>query len=164
MHATKLWFKTCLNVGINNNFFLKKNPKLRCFIIIITRKKFFTKFNFNVNDFLKTFHWKKTEQYKKQGHAIYIVSHNSAYFNVICFNTNQKTTERLQLFNTEYIYGNSKHINILYNNLNWKSGNDNYMLWLQTVISCPRIQDTVKSQIGLIFIHIFKSIRNFRQA
>lgn len=163
MHATKLWFKTCLNVGINNKI-KKKNPKLRCFIIIITRKTFLQNSTLILMIFKKKFHWKKTEQYKKQGHAIYIVSHNSAYFNVICFNTNQKTTERLQLFNTEYIYGNSKHINILYNNLNWKSGNDNYMLCLQTVITCPRIQDTVKSQIGLIFIHIFTSIRNFRQA
>lgn len=39
MHATKLWFKTCLNVGINNKIKIK-NPKLRCFIIIITRKTF----------------------------------------------------------------------------------------------------------------------------
>lgn len=163
MHATKLWFKTCLNAGINNKIKIK-NPKLRCFIIIITRKTFLQNSTLILMIFKKKCHWKKTEQYKKQGHAIYIVSHNSAYFNVICFNTNQKTTERLQLFNTEYIYGKSKHINILYNNLNWKSGNDNYMLCLQTVITCPRIQDTVKSQIGLIFIHIFTGIRNFRQA
>lgn len=39
MHATKLWFKTCLNVGINNNF--KKNPKTPLFYYNNHKKEIF---------------------------------------------------------------------------------------------------------------------------
>lgn len=51
MHATKLWFKTCLNVGINNN--LKKPTKTPLFYYNNHKKDIFTKFNFNINDFFK---------------------------------------------------------------------------------------------------------------
>lgn len=51
MHATKLWFKTCLNVGINNK--IKKKTKTPLFYYNNHKKDIFTKFNFNINDFLK---------------------------------------------------------------------------------------------------------------
>lgn len=51
MHATKLWFKTCLNVGINNK--IKKKTKTPLLHYNNHKKDIFTKFNFNINDFFK---------------------------------------------------------------------------------------------------------------
>lgn len=65
MHATKLWFKTCLNVGINNKIKIK-NPKLRCFIIIITRKTFLQNSTLILMIFKKNFIERKPNNIKSR--------------------------------------------------------------------------------------------------
>lgn len=161
MHATKLWFKTCLNVGINNNFFLK-NPKLRCFIIIITRKTFLQNSTLILMIFKKNVIERKPNNIKSwdtQSTLNHTILHILMLF--VLIQTRKRRNDCS--YSTQNI--SMEIVNILtFYIIIWKSGNDNFMLCLQTVITCPRIQDTVKSQIGLIFIHIFTSIRNFRQA
>lgn len=114
---------------------------------------------------LKNFHWRKTEQYKKKTleHPINIESHNSAYFNVICFNTNPKNNRTIA------VIWHRKYMQIA------KILTFTISIWIinrVTAISCfvckllkPVRQFKTQSKVilGLIFIHIheFTSIRNY---